>query len=188
MHHHSVGSSFWAKKTLWELKNNWPQEVLNPLLHFLSPQAPLHSLTLAMCPLQFVWEGDLVTFECPIKRRSLVRGPPQGPIQARYRRTTHTLAWILTPPISSFFFMLTSPVCSASFPHKHSPSLVKDPPRIWLQLIFGTGGYDCLIHGSRTRCQFCTRALEAVHYPGRFSRCGAEDPKAQCFAACLMKD
>lgn len=80
-----------------------------------------------MCPLRVILGRDLVTFECPIKRRRAVRAPawvafrhvadeqaavvPVNPL---------TLARLHLPPTLWFFFMLTSPVCSASLLHKHT--------------------------------------------------------------------
>lgn len=100
-------------KTQREVKNIWPQEVLNPLLHFLSPQAPLRSLSR---PPPSRLGRDLVTFECPIKRRGWVYPPPPN--------HTHSPKRMPLPP-SKFFLMHSSPVCSASFPHKHPPLWLK---------------------------------------------------------------
>lgn len=57
----------------------WPWEVRNPLLHFLSPQALLPYS--AMCPLRVILGRDLLTFECPIKRRRRVRAPARVPFR-----------------------------------------------------------------------------------------------------------
>lgn len=121
----------------------WPQEVLNPLLHFLSPQAPLHSLTLPCVVSPSRLGRDLVTFECPIKRRGSVRAPLLVPFRhvtdeqaAIFPILNHTRSDTGTPTHSShplilfhayfprlfclFFFFCTNTL----------PSLVKDPPPV----------------------------------------------------------
>lgn len=86
-----------------------PQEVLNPLLHFLSPQAPLQSPGHVSPPSSL--GRDLVTFECPIKRRGSVRAPLWVPFRhvtdersAIYpcEPHTHLHKYTLLPPSPSF--------------------------------------------------------------------------------------
>lgn len=81
----------------------------------------------AMCHLQVVWERDLVTFECPIKRRGSVRAPLRVPFrhvtdeQAAIFpvNRTHSHANTFLPPPDSFSCLLPPSVLPV-FLHKHS--------------------------------------------------------------------
>lgn len=136
MHYHSRGPPSRPKKPRGREKT-WPWEVLNPLLHFLSPQAPLRSHFLAMCHLQVVWERDLVTFECPIKRRGSVRAPLRVPFRhVTDERTaifpmnhTHSHGHALLPPSYSFSCLLPPRLFCLFFTQTHSPPWLKIPHR-----------------------------------------------------------
>lgn len=103
----------------------WPREVLNPLLHFLSPQAspPYFS----MCPLRVILGRDLVAFECPIKRRRWVRAPAwvlcrhvaDEQAAAVSTNPVHLRAHTFLPPSDSFSCLLP-PSVQPRFLHKHT--------------------------------------------------------------------
>lgn len=83
----------------------------------------------AMCHLQVVWERDLVTFECPIKRRGSVRAPLRVPFrhvtdeQAAIFpvNRTHSHANTFLPPPDSFSCLLPPSVLPVFFAQTLSP-------------------------------------------------------------------